>query len=159
MSKNILARSHGRVEAVVLVVKTVLVLVSVVEETVSPSVRAAFYFTASGIVLYAYFMYMPFYAPFVNSMHVAFAATFVWSSLCLVLAIVRDRNKVRRAANRVLGLTASPQLIFSCRTPPSLPLPLSLPPVSHPFRLFCLSVSGHVTGRIVAVLFLALCAS
>jgi hypothetical protein len=94
LSSNILARSHGRVEAAVVAVKAALVLMAAVQEYMSPIIRVAVVMATSVLLLYSYITYLPFYTPFVNSLHVSFAFVFTWSSLCLLMAVTRDRNEV-----------------------------------------------------------------
>ncbi len=76
-------------------VKTILVLMAATQEYLSPYIRVTVVLFSSVVMMYGYLNFMPFYTPYVNNIHVAFASVFSWASLCLLMAIVRDRNEVR----------------------------------------------------------------
>ena len=131
LSANILARSHGRVEAAMVAVKTVLVLMAAVQEYMSPYIRVTVVISASIIMTYGYLNYLPFYTPFVNSMHVAFSAVFSWASLCLLLAIVRNQNQVTGRREFFFSGSGSRYLCYLlptvCRVGSTLPSPAHSP--------------------------------
>ena len=132
LSANILARSHGRVEAAMVAVKTVLVLMAAVQEYMSPYIRVTVVISASIIMTYGYLNYLPFYTPFVNSMHVAFSAVFSWASLCLLLAIVRNQNQVTGWGEFFFFRARAAVIYATCCQRCAALAPRSLHPHTHP---------------------------
>ncbi len=77
------ARPLGRVDAVSLIVKFILVTNACTSTNNSSAVSVMVQALAGVAFMYMYLHHLPYYSPFVNELHAAFAAAFCWIAFCV----------------------------------------------------------------------------
>ena len=82
---NLMARSTGRVQSIMILIKTVLTVTSGLGDAIPMSVIAALC-VSSGVVWFAFGLYyLPYLHPRMNSLALGLSASFLWASLCLAI--------------------------------------------------------------------------
>jgi hypothetical protein len=89
------AKPHGRVDAVMVATRSVLVFVAELDVAFGPTLTVLVPCLAGVLTLYVYMTYLPFYKQVVNNLHVSAAMVYCWACFCVVLLQIRQQPAVR----------------------------------------------------------------
>ena len=96
------AKAHGRIDALMIAVRTVLVFVFTLDVQFTRNLLIVAACAGCAVVSYAYLTYQPFYKPTVNHMHCAACALLVWACVCLLMLELRKDPSVSAGRCRVV---------------------------------------------------------
>lgn len=97
-SSNVGARVHGRVQVTVILLKALLTLLYTQSDWVSPWVLIVPSFGAGIAWVAMYWMYLPFYKPWVNCLQTGLGAVHAWASICTIVAQAQSHQQVSNAS-------------------------------------------------------------
>lgn len=94
VSPSLNTRAHGRVETVMFILKSVLVITFLLDTHLHKAVLIIVATTFGVVGFYMYVVYQPFYKPMVNRAHAAFFAAYCWACFCLIMLELRGKPQV-----------------------------------------------------------------
>ena len=141
------AQAHGRADAVILILKTAIVLVFSLESMVPAAVLMLAAIAFGVLALYVYVAYLPFLHAGMNRIHIAYYSAYCWACVCLVMLESRSNPTVRRCIAVLLAITMVPWVYTRV-----LPAPFPLRQANVEAFVFILGLPsvafvGYCTGR------------
>ena len=93
-SESPASKAHGRVDALMVLCRTVLVTAFTFDKALGATALLVFTSMVGFTALYSHYAYMPYFKSTTNQGHTAAAAVFCWATFCTILLSARDMPTV-----------------------------------------------------------------